>query len=98
MTAWRRFLRGVNGTTDPVRPDRRRSYPAARLVSDARAALRRKYGKYLPRQRANQRRPGAAAVRRGPTQPDAMYMRHLVSRVVSTAVGAGWRRFLLGNQ
>ena len=27
--------------------------PAARLMSDDRAALRRKYGKYLPHQRAN---------------------------------------------
>ena len=28
-------------------------YPAARLMSDARAALRHKYGKYLPHQRTN---------------------------------------------
>ena len=29
------------------------TYPAVRLMSDDRAALRRKYGKYLPHQRAN---------------------------------------------
>ena len=41
-----------NNGSCPSRPPTH-SHPAARLMSDARAALRRKYGKYLPHQRAN---------------------------------------------
>ena len=41
-----------NNGSCPSRPPTH-SHPAARLMSDARAALRRKYGKCLPHQRAN---------------------------------------------
>ena len=47
--------RGIrNKGSCPSRPPSHYTlYPAARHMSDARAALRRKYGKYLPHQRAN---------------------------------------------
>ena len=42
-----------NNGSCPSRPPAHCLSPAARLMSDDRAALRRKYGKYLPHQRAN---------------------------------------------